>query len=583
MATSLADIQRFVDQNPTLEGLDDESRAGVEELINRGDITRGQPQEEPSFGEQALGAVQTGTKLLTGAGAQVVGGFLSLGPLITKGPEAAEETIKEITEALTFEPEEGTEGARQTQAVGEFVGQQIPFGDLPFAEELGITDASLPEIIKGSADFVGDNIRQATGSDALGAIASGFPELLLNLLGVKAVGKVAKAGTPGAGAKQAGAVKILKEARKLKIKAAKKIKNDLIPVAPSFKLLKTTTTRLYKEVDDLGVTVKQTAWDDFLVRARTMAEDFNVDPILSQKANRVLKRLEQLRGQTLTTKMIDKQRRLAKTAARSPVAEDRIIGVKMIQMLDDLLDNPKMMNIPPGVNPAQINFKLKAARELVGQTKRGELIEDAIAQAMEAPNFEQGLRVEFGKILKNKKLRQGFTDAEKAVIRRVSRGTVKSNLVKMLGTFGFDFSKGGAFGGGAGAVVGASSGIPGAFIVLPFIGTVAKPFATRLTKNNAEFASAVIRAGRNKEKLINVYLKNTPKKLQSAEELADLFVTKGIPGGKLLNKEIVREAAKIARRKREAMVDGLGAAVFATETQAVRQAQDETQPVGAPQ
>jgi hypothetical protein len=574
MANSLADIQRFIDTNG-IEGLDEQNQAAVLELINRGDLR--QPQQgESSLTEKVIGGGQVALNLVGGAAGRVTGGFLSLGPLVTKGPAAAEETLREVQDAFTFLPG-SREGEEQLQAAGEFLS--TPLGEVPLVGGLlpeSIQRQSFGETTEQFAEFVGGTIRDFTGSDVMGSIAKAFPEVLATLLPTKFIPK-----STSSAAKQAGAVKILKEARKKKAAAVAKIPEGIKKISPTVKEWKDISSALYREADALGVRLKPQALNEYIDQTIKMADDLNVDPVLSPKANRVLRRMTKMRDQTLTTKQVDKLRRLAQEAARNLGNDlDRLIGSRMVQGIDDLLIDQKKLLVPDGVDGTQLATKLEAARKSWGNGKRGDLIEDAMLRAIEAPNFEQGLRAEFGKLLRNPKVSRGFTDAEKAVIRRVSRGTFKGNIVKALGQMGFDFSKGGAFGGIGGIVAGGSlGGGPGA-VILPFIGTVAKPFAERMTKGNADFASAVIRAGRDADLIIAAYLKNTPKRLLSSTDLGDILVNKGQVSAKLLNKEFIRDAARLAAQKQVALEEAISATSLAAEQEFASQGQQNTQPQG---
>jgi len=64
-----------------------------------------------------------------------------------------------------------------------------------------------------------------------------------------------------------------------------------------------------------------------------------------------------------------------------------------------------------------------------------------------------------------------------------------------------------------------------------------------MTANNAVFADQVIRAGNNAGKIVESYLKNTPKIERSAEELSQLLMRPDIDLGKIPEIPIEQQAA----------------------------------------
>ena len=50
-----------------------------------------------------------------------------------------------------------------------------------------------------------------------------------------------------------------------------------------------------------------------------------------------------------------------------------------------------------------------------------------------------------------------------------------------------------------------------------------------MTANNSRMASAIIRSGKNGNKITQAYIRNTPKAQQSASELAELFLKNEVP------------------------------------------------------
>lgn len=516
-------------------------------------IELGGLQEEPSLAEQALGVLETGlsvgSTIIAEPAAGIAGGVTTL----LAGPEAGEAVISGTREALTFEPV--TEAGKET------------------AKSLGKVLEPLGEVISGAQEFLGDSVFEVTGSPALASAAATMPAAILEIIGFKGTQALQRLGK--ASARTTKAAKNINRARKkLQAKAAKKIPTEIVEAAPTIQQLKKVSGGLYKEVDNFGVKVKPEAFDSFATNAQKFAIEKGLDPVLTPGATQLLKRLDEVKGQTLTTTQIDTLRKVAQNTAGSAEAADRLIGSRVVSMMDDLLEDSRGLIVPEGVNPADISLRLKAARKLWGQARRGEIIEEAFARAQHtASGFENGLRQEFRALLKTKRTRQLFSAEEQALMRRVSQGDIKTNLAKTLGKFGISFDQPGIIGASAGVGVGTVSGIPGGGLILPFVGTVSKQFAKKLMEKNAVFADAVIRSGRDATKISKAYLKNVKGKARNPDNLASLLMKTTPEELARLPKTPFLDQAKrivISRKRAAAEAGGAGLAAFA-ESQAQRE------------
>ena len=127
------------------------------------------------------------------------------------------------------------------------------------------------------------------------------------------------------------------------------------------------------------------------------------------------------------------------------------------------------------------------AREIWSRMSRSQMIDDAIAQD---GNYVSGgvsaMRNQFARILRNPKLSRGFSDAEKAAMRRVVNGgpgeTIVGLLGSGLGTLG-QIGIGAGVGGPLGAAVGVGSSV------------LSRRLAEKIVRQNAETARAAIASG----------------------------------------------------------------------------------------
>ena len=132
-------------------------------------------------------------------------------------------------------------------------------------------------------------------------------------------------------------------------------------------------------------------------------------------------------GKTLTMKDMGIVRRLAKSAKNSIDPDEARIGREILKHIDD-----NMRKIPG------VSEKYMRADKLWSMGKKSELLDKAVSAAKEtASGFENGLRIEFRKLLK--KSRDGklqLSPQETASMQRVVDGSIPTNVLKGLGKLG---------------------------------------------------------------------------------------------------------------------------------------------------
>jgi len=249
-------------------------------------------------------------------------------------------------------------------------------------------------------------------------------------------------------------------------------------------------------------------------------------------------------------------RTVAQNAAKSLEPSEAALGSAMIETVDSFLDQlgPSAFKRTAG-SVEDIGARYKTARDLWGRARRSELINESFEKARnQASGFENGLRTQFRQILNNKRKSKFFKPAELQAMQRVVRGSKGENFARLVGKLGF--SEGGAtnlIGGSLGIAGGAAIGGPVGAVIVPLVGQGSKKLAQRMTARNAEFADQVIRAGKNAEQITRAYLKNTPKKLRTPQELSELLMRNDIDLTVLPDTDLARQAAEIATQNRAAL------------------------------
>lgn len=310
------------------------------------------------------------------------------------------------------------------------------------------------------------------------------------------------------------------------------VNRQIQQAAPTADALRSRASAIYNQIDDLGVTIKS---EPIQQLARSIEQDLKrngLDDILTPQASRALARMADDAQNNLTVSEIDTLRKIANIARTSQVPAEANLGRIMVNKIDDFLDDLTIDKFRgPDVNAGA---RLKEARGLVQRVKKDQRIQQAIELAeTRSSSIDVALRNEFKNIereIVRGKLK-GFTKDEIKAIRRVSNGDLGERAVRGLAKLGMtDGQAWQVFGPAVGAFVGgALGGGPGAFAAVA-VGQAAKSAASRMTANNAQLASALVRSGSNGRNIVGAYLKNVPKSQQNVDDLAALLVNEGADG-----------------------------------------------------
>ena len=147
-------------------------------------------------------------------------------------------------------------------------------------------------------------------------------------------------------------------------------------------------------------------------------------------------------------------------------------------------------------------------------------------------------------------------------MERAMRGSKGQNLAKLVGSIGVSAGPGNNVLAILGGVAGGSLafGGPGA-VVLPAVGAVSKSLAERMARGNAKFLDDVIRSGRDGNRIVAAYVRNTRRAQRNPQELAQLLMQTDVDLSALRGTDdLVVEAASLARQTRNALQAATGAA-----------------------
>lgn len=276
--------------------------------------------------------------------------------------------------------------------------------------------------------------------------------------------------------------------------------NTAIKGAPAASDLKSVASGMFQQLDQSGVAVAPS-------RLQKMASDLvqtfvkkranpNLDPKSLGALTEVVKAVDEAMqsGSGLVLSDLHTLRQIAQKAAQSAEGRDQMFASQIINSIDDMISSLKPADIIGGADPKQAANLMFDAIGTWGRARRVGLIEEAIYKAQNvASGVENGLRIEFRKLVQNPETRKLFTAAERQAIEDVVRGNAVANVTKLLGKFGFGTNGagnmlGGTIGFGAGTVFGG----PIAGMVAAGAGTAARKASEALTSKAAQRAAQVV-------------------------------------------------------------------------------------------
>lgn len=274
----------------------------------------------------------------------------------------------------------------------------------------------------------------------------------------------------------------------------------VIDAAPSLDDLKARAQAAYARADDAQPIPRERfagAADEIADATYAIGRDPDLTPRAQKVMDRVFETAEVDRGANIGFKELDRLRRLA--GAPAGMTSDRAemaVGARIIEGIDDFIDSAS----------DEMGGAAKEARSLWRQLRSSELLDDAFEKAArQASGFENGIRIQFRNILNNPSKARGLSEDVKKAMEAVVNGTPGGNFLRRIGRMmgpgvGQQTNMlGSGLSAGAGATLGAMTGIPGGgfvgAMVPPVLGSLAQRGAERSTKGMADLARALAASG----------------------------------------------------------------------------------------
>lgn len=444
-----------------------------------------------------------GEPLMSLASSAVAAPVAGLAGIATGGDE---DVVRKIQGAMTYEPRT-PEGRAVSGAIS------YPF-----------------EKLAQGADKAGGWVSETTGSPALGATVNTAIQALPGLLGargtVKNVGRASNLDRPPVPGKVEAPPNPAPEGNA----GLAKVPPEPVPTKAQ---LAEAADAAYKRADEAGVVVKADRINALKQSISRMAKKEGINPTLHPDTTAALKQIVGSKGD-LTLTEVETLRKVAKDAEGSLKPADKRLAGKVVDEIDDLIDNLGEADVVAG--DATKAAALKEARNLYSRKKKADVIEGLQERAkLSAANFsasgaENALRTEFRNLAKNERKMRLFTAEEQAAIRKVATGGPMENAFRFIGKFAPTGIVSATLSGGLGGVLLGPAGVG-----IPLAGLGGRAIATRMTKGNVRAVDELVRRGPQSEAAVRA---------KSLEEAANPPVKQASESQKVIAEELLRQRKK---------------------------------------
>lgn len=498
---------------------------------------------------------------------------------VTAIPRALGVDAFQEDEALRQDMRNLKEGGSGTMATGQFLGETAPF--MAGGMAMGAATKGAPLLVRalgqgavGAAEGAtltkaeGKSAEEALKSAGVGGLIAGGLEMgipIIGRLGAALIRKMRGAGPTKAIVDEAGnfsdeMMDALKKSGQTPDEfiaqvnrqiadtrpPSESIDKAIIQAAPHLDEITAKSTALFNKIDESGAVIDAESYFNFVDKLQDKIVKEGLNPTLHPDATAIIKNVVGPAGENLTLSGLERMRRIALDGLQSNKPADVRMAGMIIDEIDDYIADLAQKDFLPGSMPGfDVSKTLNEARELWSRKRRSEMIERAInIGSLAASGPEAGIRNQFRSLLKNPKRLQGFSAEQRKAIVDVVEGNGITNLAKGLGKFGISADQSARMVlAGLTAMAGKATGSP-TMMAVAGIGTVAGSLAKRLTGGKAEFANAMIRAGKDARKITQAYFENTPPSKRTVYELSQLLLASGADASKILHKEGVAKETK---------------------------------------
>jgi hypothetical protein len=288
-------------------------------------------------------------------------------------------------------------------------------------------------------------------------------------------------------------------------------RGEVIAAAPKTKELLAAGGKTFETARATGAKLSPDDFTDFLAKVETTLNEEGVDqftksafPKLSGVVDSLMARL----GREPDIRDLQIMRKQVLTAVNSRDLDEARIGRQVLDQLDETVDN--LSGLP------------KEARAMWAAGKKSQTIENIVEVAEgQASGFENGLRIGFRALLKDKKALRGFAKDEIAAMQQIRDGTAGQKALRLLGGLGPKRSgDANSLRMLAGIGAGGMAGGPIGAMAVPALGAAAGKLSERATLRNTEFLRALSATGGQSGRATSDLPRNLEQELAAALALA---------------------------------------------------------------
>jgi len=424
------------------------------------------------------------------------------------GRDKPSDTYKRIRNDMREKYNQAKEDKPGVALTGEILGglltSVIPGGALAKSGSLGKT--ALASAAAGGTYAAGSSEAE-TGMELAKDTAIGAGTGLVAGPAVKLVG--------------AGASKLLKSI------SDRGVNKALKEAAPSKEVLKEVSGKIYKEIDDLGVTVTEKGMNTLKNDFNKVVTNMNFDEELHPGVKAIVRKIKSM-GNNPNMSQIDNLRKFANSVVPNFQYGEGRIAREMVGKIDDFVEKLGYEKTFSSAKPTSaIAKKFKDARGMWAKQAKMDLVEDVISKAESAPNgFAKGIVTQMRGLLRNKKKMRGFSPEETKAIKSIVDGTPSATAVELMASLGFGKASK-LIPGMAAAGAASAGGVPGVAGTIA-VGAVGKMIAKVTSKSKADKIMTMVATGKNGDAITKAYLKAVPKNKRSSEDLAELLVSPNV-------------------------------------------------------
>lgn len=292
----------------------------------------------------------------------------------------------------------------------------------------------------------------------------------------------------------------------LESRATGKALDAAAKAAPSVDDLRSMSQEFYGRAAARGVRVKESAFAPLAADTAAMVRDMGAHPKLTPKAWAAMREVEKVakKGGDVSWQDLETLRKISSVASTAIEPADRRVAGAVVEKVDDFVMNLMDGDLAAG-NAVGLSDELKQGRDLWKRMRNSEKLGQAMEAAKDAASgYENGLRIEFRKLIKNRKFWNGLSDGEQAAVKAVVQGTPTGNILKRLGRLSYGSGAqtnflGASIGSGMGATAGGMVGGPAGAIIgagaPAVVGRVAAKGSERATERLAQRAQGVVASG----------------------------------------------------------------------------------------